>query len=504
MAVAPAWSRRFRKFSRTRRNERGICHVHLRFDGEPKGVAISHRSIARLVRNTDYVQILPSDVFLQMAPISFDASTFEIWGALLNGARLVIHPPHMPSVEELSRVLAREEITMLWLTAGWFNQMVDAQLSGLQNLRFLLAGGEALSVPHVLKAASALKSCQLVNGYGPTEGTTFTCCFPVPRNWQGRASTPIGRPIANTRVYILDAAMRPVAEGAIGELHIGGEGVARSYVNRPELTAAKFVQSPFGKERLYAPEIWFDGFLMATSNSSGARTIRSKFAASVLEPGEIEAALVGHDAIREALVIARPDFSGTKQLIAYVVLHANAKTSTRQLRDFLALRLPSYMVPSHIIALDKLPLTLNGKLDRKALPSPEEISRQHEQTAVAPSNETESKLVEIWGEILQHPNVGIYDNFFQLGGHSLLATQIISRIAQVFQVELPVRVIFETPTIAGLAMAVQEFQKTPANAISTRAEKRSRAQMLLERLDDLSDSEVEELLVELEEEEVTQ
>jgi acyl carrier protein len=172
------------------------------------------------------------------------------------------------------------------------------------------------------------------------------------------------------------------------------------------------------------------------------------------------------------------------------------------LRDFLAIQLPAYMVPSHIITLDKLPLTLNGKVDRSALPSPEEISRQGEQTPVAPTNETEARLVDIWREILQRENVGIHDNFFHLGGHSLLATQIISRIVRSFQVELPVRVIFETPTIAGVASAVQDHRNTPAVAIPTRAEERSRAQMLLDRLDNLSDSEVEELLVELEEEEV--
>ena len=216
---------------------------------------------------------------------------FEIWGALLNGARLAVHPPHMPSLEELGRVLAKEEITILWLTAGWFNQMVDGQLPGLQGLRFLLAGGEALSVPHAMKAAEALKNCQLVNGYGPTEGTTFTCCYSVPRNWQGRASVPIGRPIANTRVYILDAAMRPVAEGTIGELHIGGDGVARGYVNRPELTSAKFVQTPFGKERLYRTGDLVRWLRDGNIEFLGRKDDQVKIRGFRVEPGEIEAAL---------------------------------------------------------------------------------------------------------------------------------------------------------------------------------------------------------------------
>ncbi len=415
----------------------------------------------------------------------------------------MIHPPHMPSLEELGRVVTREEITTLWLTSGWFNQMVDAQLPSLQGLRFLLAGGEALSVPHVMKAAAALTNCHLVNGYGPTEGTTFTCCYSVPKNWRGRASVPIGRPIANTSVHILDAALRPVGEGAIGELHIGGDGVARGYVNRPELTSAKFISSPLAREKLYRTGDLARWLPDGNIEFLGRKDDQVKIRGFRVEPGEIEAALVGHVAVREALVIARPDFSGTKQLIAYVVFRSGAKIDRRQLRDYLVTQLPAYMAPSHIVVLDKLPLTINGKVDRGALPAPEESSPQREQTVVAPRNETEAKLADIWREILQRESVGIHDNFFQLGGHSLLATQIISRVDRHFQVELPVRVLFESPTIAGVAEAIREFRNAPVSSISTQAEKRSRAQLLLERLDNLSDSEVEELLVELDEEEVT-
>jgi amino acid adenylation domain-containing protein len=472
--------------------------------GRPKGVAVSHRAIARLVRNTDYVQLTASDVFLQLAPISFDASTFEIWGALLNGAKLVIHPPHMPSLEELGRVLQREQVTTLWLTSGWFSQMVDGQLARMQGLRYLLAGGESLSVPHVLKAAGELRNCQLINGYGPTEATTFACCYRVPRNWPGRASVPIGRPIANTRVYILDASLNPAAQGVVGELYIGGDGVARGYVNRPELTNAKFVPSPFAHERLYRTgdlARWLpDGnieFIRRKDEQVKVRGFR-------VEPGEVESALTSHQAVREAVVVARADHSGTKQLVGYVVLRPGATVTNLQLREFLAAQLPSFMVPSYVVPLEKLPLTPNGKVDRCALPEPQDIQIGAEGMMAAPRNATEVLLVEIWREILQRNQIGIYDNFFRLGGHSLLATQIVSRVARALGVELPVRVVFEAPTIEALARAVESAERQPEarTLVATRLVGPSRAQRILDRLDDLSDNEVEELLLELEEKEV--
>ena len=470
--------------------------------GRPKGVAVSHRAIARLVRNSDYVPFTPRDVFLQLAPISFDASTFEIWGALLNGARLVIHPPQMPSVEELGHMLQREQVTTLWLTSGWFNQMVDGQLASLRSLRFLLAGGEALSVPHVLKAARELRNCQLINGYGPTEGTTFTCCYRIPRTWLGRASVPIGRPIANTRVYILDAAQNPAAEGAVGELFIGGDGVARGYVNRPELTGAKFVASSFAQERLYRTGDLVRWLPDGNIEFIGRKDEQVKIRGFRVEPGEIEVVLTNHEAVRESVVVARADHSGTKQLVGYVVLRPGATATNLQLRDFLAIQLPSFMVPSHIVLLEKLPLTPNGKVNRRILPAPEDFPTGADKPAEAPRNATETLLAEIWREILQRDQVGIRDNFFHLGGHSLLATQIISRVARALRVELPVRVVFESPTIEGMARAVDERQLAGPTDIYVRRDHPSRAQKLLEHLDELSDHQVEELLLELEEHEV--
>ncbi|HEY3861975.1 MAG TPA: amino acid adenylation domain-containing protein [Verrucomicrobiae bacterium] len=504
----PAWPASVEKVPRLdARNPKATDAAYIMYTsgstGWPKGVAVSHRAIARLVRNTDYVPCAPGDVFLQLAPISFDASTFEIWGALLNGARLVVHPPQMPSVEELARVIERHEVTTLWLTSGWFNQMVDGPIASLRSLRYLLAGGEALSVPHVRKAARELNNCQLINGYGPTETTTFACCYRIPKSWPGRASVPIGRPIANTRVYILDAAQNPAAEGAIGELYIGGDGVARGYVNRPELTGAKFVNSPFERERLYRTGDLVRWLPDGNIEFIGRKDEQLKIRGFRVEPGEIEAVLVNHEAVREALVVARADHSGTKQLVGYVVLHPNASASSLQLRQFLAQQIPSFMVPSHIVALEQLPLTPNGKVDRRALPAPEDFQSEADKAPAGPRTATETLLAQIWREVLQREQpVGIHDNFFHLGGHSLLATQIISRVARALRVELPVRVIFESPTIAGMAQAVDERQSAEPEEIAVRPDHASRAQQLLDRLDQLSDNEVEELLLELEEKEV--
>ncbi len=472
--------------------------------GRPKGVAVPHRAIVRLVRSTDYVQINDRDVFLQLAPVSFDASTFEIWAPLLNGAKLVVSPPEMLSLEELGRVVRRNKVTMLWLTSGWFSQMVDDQLTSLQGLRYLLAGGDSLSVPHVVKAARELRYCQLINGYGPTEATTFTCCYAVPRSWPGGASVPIGRPIANTRVYILDSSLKPVAEGAAGELYIGGDGLACGYLNRPELNGLKFVRSPFSDEPLYRTGDLARWLEDANIEFLGRRDEQVKIRGFRVEPGEVEAALISHYAVREAVVVARADHSTTKQLVAYVVIRPGAAATHLELREFLGRQLPAFMVPARIVRLEKLPLTPNGKVDRGALPSPEDFPTAAASDIAVPRNATELLLLEIWREILGRSQIGIYDNFFHLGGHSLLATQIVSRVARSLEVELPVRAVFEAPTVAAMARAVGEAERHKSGPMPFAAheEQPSRAQKILDRLDELSDGEVEELLLELEEEEV--
>jgi aspartate racemase len=287
--------------------------------GQPKGICTTQRNVVRLVQNTNFAQLSDNEVFLQLAPITFDAATFEIWGALLNGGRLVIMPPGQPSLAAIDAAIQRYQITTLWLTAGLFHLMVDQHIEGLRPLRQLLAGGDVLSVVHVQRFLQTLPHCQLINGYGPTENTTFTCCYAFSARATFEASVPIGRPIANTQVYILDQQMQPVPIGVTGELYAGGAGVARAYLNRPELTAEKFIANPFGAGRLYKTgdlARWRpDGnleFLGRMDQQVKVRGFR-------VEPGEIEIVLAHHPAVQEAVVIAREDMPGEKRLVAYVV-----------------------------------------------------------------------------------------------------------------------------------------------------------------------------------------
>lgn len=464
--------------------------------GTPKGVVIPHRGVVRLVRFPNYVNISPEDVFLQFAPASFDASTFEIWGALLNGARLVIAPTGVPSLEELGRLIEANGVSILWLTAGLFHQMIDHQADRLKSVRQLLAGGDVLSVPHVRSALSALPGCQLINGYGPTENTTFSCCYPIPPDWRADRAVPIGRPVSNTHVLILDSELAPVPVGVPGELCVGGDGLALGYLNQPALTAEKFVPNPHPSrvsgDRLYRTgdrARWLpDGtieFLGRTDQQVKIRGFR-------VEPGEIEAALANHPAVRNCIVLPR-EHAGGKELTAYVAVKAEGEIQEELLQRSLASILPSHMVPSRIVFLDELPLTPHGKVDRRRLPVLQESARSKD--FASPSTPTEAALLEIWQAVLGRTAFGIRENFFQLGGHSLLATQVISRIAKGFHVELPVRAIFECPTIAQLAVRIGEQPRTaPGAPPISRRNSRASARALLDRIDQLTESEVESLL----------
>lgn len=298
--------------------------------GRPKGVEVTHRGIVRLVRNTNYAEFGSGQVFLQFAPISFDASTFEIWGSLLNGALLAVMAPGPASLEELGHAIERFGVTTLWLTAGLFHPMVEDHVSSLRGVRQLLAGGDVLSVPHVEKALRELPDCVVINGYGPTENTTFTCCHAMSGEQRLGSSVPIGRPIANTRVYVLDEQLRLLPVGQAGELYIAGDGLARGYLNHPELTGEKFLESPFpeiepgriyrsGDLARYLPDgnIEFVGRLDQQVKVRGYR----------IEPGEIEAVLAEHDRVREGVVVAREDPNGEKRLVAYVVCEQRPEES---------------------------------------------------------------------------------------------------------------------------------------------------------------------------------
>lgn len=426
--------------------------------GTPKGVSVIHRGVVRLVKGADYADFNANQVFLQLAPLSFDASTFEVWGALLNGARLVMFPSDKPSLAELGQTIQRHQVTIIWLTAGLFHLMVDEQLEALRPLRQLLAGGDVLSVSHVQRFRQTLPDCQLINGYGPTEGTTFTCCYPILEAKNIGTSVPIGRPIANTQVYLLNHCLQPVPIGVVGELYIGGDGLARDYFNRGELTSERFVPHPFSSqpgEKLYKTgdlaRYLPDGnieFLGRIDNQVKIRGFR-------IELGEVEAVLSHYPGVQKSVVVLREDTPADKRLVAYFVSVPGQEIVVSEFRSFFKQKLPDYMVPNTFMRLETLPLSANGKIARKALPIPDGTHLNLQENYTAPRTPTEQQMADIWAQVLNLERVGIHDNFFELGGHSLLATQIIARLRKVLSVELPLRTFFEAPTIADLGERVE-------------------------------------------------
>ncbi|HEU4455947.1 MAG TPA: amino acid adenylation domain-containing protein, partial [Longimicrobium sp.] len=421
--------------------------------GRPKGVAVPHRAVVRLAMGNDFAALGEDEVVLQLAPASFDAATLEIWGALLHGAELVLFPPHAPTLDELGRFVEREGITTMWLTAGLFHPMVDEQAHRLGGLRQLLAGGDALSVPHVRRVLEAHPALRLVNGYGPTENTTFSACRDVRPADARRASIPLGAPIRNSTAYVLDGAMRPLPAGVPGELYVGGDGLARGYFGRPGLTAERFVPHPFAAgARLYRTgdrARWLDDgaleFLGRIDQQVKIRGFR-------VEPGEAEAVLAAHPAVREAAVAVRADAAGEKRLVAYAVGEEGGAVDAAALREWMKARLPEFLVPSAFVVLEALPLTPNGKVDRRALPDPDPAPEGG--AHAAPRTEAQAVMAALWADALGMDRVGVEDDFFALGGHSLLATRLVSRVREVFGVEVPIRLLFDHPTVAGLAEAV--------------------------------------------------
>jgi aspartate racemase len=424
--------------------------------GIPKGVSINHRAIVRLVKEPNYVELNSAHTFLQLAPISFDASTFEIWGSLLNGARLAVMRGGTPSLQELGVALRRHRVTTLWLTAGLFNLMVDQQLEDLQQLKQLLAGGDVLSVAHVRRFLQNAPGCKLINGYGPTENTTFTCCHPMTEFAAIDGTVPIGRPITNTRVYVLDGELQPVPLGAIGELYTSGDGLARGYFTRASLTAERFIPNPFSPgERLYKTGDQVRHLTGGQVDFIGRLDDQVKIRGYRIEPAEIEAMLAQHAGVRQCKVLVQEVTPADKRLIAYVVCD---ETETAQLRGFLKERLPNYMIPAAFVTLAQMPLTANGKVDRKALPKLELSREQSEQPLVLPRTPTEQQLAEMWSELLGLNQVSIHDNFFDLGGHSLLLTQLASRMRNTLNVDVPLRSLFEAPTILEMGQMLSNLQ----------------------------------------------
>ncbi|WP_405047902.1 amino acid adenylation domain-containing protein [Rheinheimera soli] len=438
--------------------------------GQPKGVMVEHRAINRLVINTNFIDITPKDTLLLLSSLSFDAATFEIWGALLNGAKLVIAPAGNDVISQLDRLIDSSGVSVLWLTSGLFQLLVRENAKQFSKVRVLLSGGDVVPQSAVKQLLHDCPTTTFVNGYGPTENTTFTACYRVAKGLdEGLHSLPIGSPVANTQVYILNQNGRPAPVGMYGELYIAGDGLARGYLNDPMLTDKKFIANPFKQNsRMYRSgdlARWLpDGnleFIGRIDNQVKIRGFR-------IELGEIEHQLSRQDAVVSALVLAPTLPDGSRQLVAYIQAVESVDESaqaelTVQLKSTMGQSLPDYMVPALFVFIEQWPLTPNGKIDKKALPSPDATLLQGEY--VAPKNDIERTLVTIWAELLQLDanSISTTANFFELGGHSLLAIKLCKQMESKFNNIIKVRQLFENPTIEMFSRSLVQVSEQRGN-----------------------------------------
>ncbi|MGX5439997.1 non-ribosomal peptide synthase/polyketide synthase [Bacillus thuringiensis] len=432
--------------------------------GTPKGVIIPHYSAIRVVKNTNYIEINDNDTILQLSNYSFDGSIFDIYGALLNGAKLVmIEKDTVLNLSKLARLIREEQISIMFITTALFNALVDLEIDCLETIRKILFGGERVSVPHVRKALEKLGEDKIIHVYGPTESTVYATYYFINEVTE---IIPIGKPLANTVTFIVDKNYNLLPVGVPGELCISGDGLSKGYLNNEKLTVEKFVPNPFiSGERMYRTgdlvRMLPDGnieFLGRIDHQVKMRGFR-------IELGEIASQLLKHKEVKEAIVIAREDNHHQQYLCAYFTSETwKEESKIQEIRKFLAKELPEYMIPAFFVQLDKLPLTTNGKVDRKALPDPDGsavVGVEYE----APRNEVEEKLVSIWRDILDVERIGINHNFFEIGGHSLKATTMISRIHKELMVEVPLRQIFQTPTIKGVGEFIDSTKESVYAAI---------------------------------------
>lgn len=435
--------------------------------GTPKAVVATQRGVLRLVLGQDYLRFDASRVFLQAAPLDFDASTLEVFGPLLNGGAVALHPHGaLPTPGSLRAVLREAQVTTAWLTAAHFNALVDHDVSCLEGLCELIVGGEALSVPHVRRALEALPSTRLVNGYGPTENTTFTTCYTIPRDLPpGMPRIPIGRPITGTQCLVVDDQLRRLPPGAEGELVALGDGLALGYLGQPEATAQRFValQCSDGiTRRAYRTGDRAIELPGGVYDLLGRTDRQVKVSGYRIEPAEVEAALAASPSVLQSCVIAATDEQGHKHLIAYVV--CNGPLDRADLRAELTNRLPAYMLPERFVRVDALPLSANGKLDRAALPAPFSSEAQR-----APSNrartsrrrEPELDLVEVaWREVLGGSLESPDTNFFDAGGSSLAAIRLQGLLEVRTARALEATFVYDHPTPRRQAAALAELART--------------------------------------------
>ncbi len=448
--------------------------------GQPKGVAVPHRAVTRLVHGANYLDFGIDRTWLFMAPVSFDASTLEIWGALLHGARLVVHPENVPTAMGLARHIAQFNVDSVWLTAGLFHQIVEEDVQALASLRTVLAGGDVLSPAAVRRVLSAIPGITVINGYGPTENTTFSCCHVMRVLEDVTDPVSIGRPISNSQAYVLDDALRPLPVGLAGRLYVAGDGISRGYPRDARLTAARFVPNPYADRpggRLYdtgdRARFRADGSLEFLGRSDHQVKIRG----FRVEPGEVEVVLRQLDFVDQAVVVARDDATGTKQLVAYVT--PDSGDGGAKHRAALATILPRYLIPTLWVPMDSLPLDPNGKVARNALPDPRPATAVD---VTQPRDQVEASIREQWQELLSVDHVGPLDDFFDLGGHSLLATRLLAHLRALHAVEVTLPEFFAAPTVEELAARVRSAHAAPSSIMARDADSARELSPLQERL----------------------
>jgi amino acid adenylation domain-containing protein len=417
--------------------------------GQPKAVLVNQQNVVRLVKNTNFISLKQGDHLLQTAPLEFDASTFETWGSLLNGLSLFLTTESsILNPDDLKEMISKNKIDLMWMTSPLFNQVLEIDIEIFSGLKHIIIGGDALSSPHINRLKNRYPRLKIINGYGPTENTTFSTAYLIEREYETRI--PIGRPIANSTAYILDKNKNLVPIGAAGELWVGGDGAARGYLNNPELTRQKFMPNPFvkgdvlygtGDKTRWLPDGSID-FLGRLDTQVKIRGIR-------IELEEIESHLLSHRDINDAIVTAGESEPGKKELKAFVVCGKSFELS--ELKRFLAGKLPDYMIPSYFLQIDNIPLTTNGKVDRKVLFEKGKRVRGSEQYQ-APRLEMERQIAAVWEQVLdvKPEEIGIYDNFFDLGGDSIKVIQVRSRLNQCFKKDIKITLLFEYPTIHSL------------------------------------------------------
>ncbi|GER90131.1 hypothetical protein KDW_42930 [Dictyobacter vulcani] len=471
--------------------------------GQPKGVAVTHQGIIRLVRETDYIQIKTADVMLHLSNVSFDAATFEIWGALLNGAKLVVMPRELMLVpKNFYQRLSEHRATIMLATTMFFNQLAYLHPDIYEHMRVVLFGGERAD-PHAIQSMFEHKPEHLINVYGPTENATFSTVYHIETLSDPARNIPIGPPITNTTVYVLDNNMQPVPPGCVGELYLGGAGLARGYVQRADITAASFLPHPFSQKpgaRLYKSGDLVRWLEHGELDFVGRTDEQVKIRGFRIELQEIEAVLQQHPGVQKSLVITHKDPGGNIRLVAYIVPQTQNSLSTQTVHEWMQARLPDYMLPL-LILVPAFVANKNGKIDRTQLPLPE--WGQSEQTEREPETVIEQQLAIIWQELLHIQHVSAQANFFASGGHSLLLMQMVSRIRTTFQVDIPIRVLFEYATLAELAREIeQKMQQEQTDIAPQVAEipiqprETDDTQDLLALLEGLSPEELEQFLSE--------